>query len=209
MKPILYHYWRSSSSWRVRWALAVKAVDFESRIVDLSAGEQLSPEARAKNPIGHIPILEIDGLVLAESVAILEYLEDTRPTPALYPTGAAARARTRRFVETINSGIQPLQNLSVLKRAAADPAGQKEWAAHFNQRGMAACEALIHESGPFALGAELSVADLFLVPQVYSARRFGVDLAPYPLVLRAEAAALATEQAQAALPETQPGAPRP
>jgi len=210
----LYHYWRSSSAWRVRWALAIKGIAFESAIVDLAAGQQLGADQRARNPIAHVPTLEIDGLTLSESVAILEYLDDTRPTPALYPTSAAARARTRQVVELINSGIQPLQNLTVLKQHTGDAAGQKAWAAHFNQRGLAALESTLVQlgahfpPGPFALGDRLSVADLYLVPQVYSARRFGVDLTPYPRVLAAEAAALASPHAASALPENQPGAPR-
>lgn len=210
----LYQYWRSSSSWRVRWALAIKGLAYESVIIDLAAGAQLSAEQRARNPIAHVPTLEVDGLTLSESVAIIEYLDDTRPTPALYPSGAVARARARQVVELINSGIQPLQNLTVLKQHSSDPASQKAWAAHFNQRGMAALETTLVQlgahfpPGPFALGDRLTVADLFLVPQVYSARRFGVDLTPYPRVLAAEAAALASPHAASALPENQPGAPK-
>src|SRR5437867_1461795 len=98
MKAILYQFWRSSASWRVRWALAIKGVDFESVPVDLLAGEQVGPEHLARNPIGHVPALSIDGHMLAESVAIIEYLEETRPAPPLFPTEPRLRARVRQLV---------------------------------------------------------------------------------------------------------------
>lgn len=214
MDVTLVHYWRSSASWRVRWALAIKGVRFESVMVDLLAGQQRAEEHRRRNPIGHVPALSIDGRWLAESVAILEYLEERIPAPPLYPRDPWARARVRQLVETVNAGVQPLQNLVVLDRAApGDKEGQKTWAAHWNQRGLAAYERLLGElaaeglGGRFSLGDTLTAADLFLVPQVYSARRFGVDVAAFPRVLAAEAVALATEHAEGARPENQPGAP--
>jgi maleylacetoacetate isomerase len=214
-KVTLYQYWRSSSSWRVRWALAIKDIAFDSVAVNLLDNEQRADAHDARNPARYVPALAIDGRVLAESVAILEYLDETRPTPALYPRDAWLRARVRQVVETVNSGIQPLQNLSVLQRhAEGDAAAQKQWAAYFNDRGMHVLERLLCEidaetgrAGTFAVGDAISAADLFIVPQVYSARRFGVDVAKYPRVLAAERAALATEHASAALPENQPGAP--
>jgi maleylacetoacetate isomerase len=216
MKPILYQYWRSSCSWRVRWALAIKGVAFESVPVNLLASEQLSDEHRARNPLGHVPALVIDGRSLAESVAIIEYLEETIPTPALYPRDPWARARVRQLVELVNAGVQPLQNLSVQRYHSPDAAAQAEWARHFNERGLAAYEALLGViaaeqggAGPFSVGDTLTAAELFLVPQVYSARRFGLELSRFPRVLAAEAAALATEHAAGALPERQPGAPAP
>ncbi len=214
MTVALHHFWRSSASWRVRWALAIKGIAFESVMVDLAAGEQTREAHRARNPIGHVPALEIDGLLLAESVAIIEYLEETRPTPALYPRDPIARARVRQLVELVNAGIQPLQNLVTLARHSTDAAEQKSWASHFNVRGLTALDALLVRTdrefgaGRFAFGDSLTAADLYLVPQVYSARRFGVDLTPYSRVLTAESAALATEHAQGARPESQPGAPQ-
>src|SRR5262245_33497303 len=98
----LFHFWRSSASWRVRWALAIKGIPFTSQMVDLGAGEQRSAEHRARNPIGHVPALFIDGQWFGESVAILEYLEETRPSPALYPREPRARARVRQIVELCN-----------------------------------------------------------------------------------------------------------
>jgi maleylacetoacetate isomerase len=214
MDTILYQFWRSSASWRVRWALAVKGVPFTSVPVDIVAGEQLTAEHRARNPMAHVPALWIDGRSLAESVAILEYLEETRPTPALYPREPWARARVRQVVELVNSGIQPLQNLITQARHSKDPEEQKAFARFFNERGLAACEALlasiaaeIPNANGFAVGSSLSAADVFLVPQIATARRFNVDLSAYPRLLAAEAAALATEHAASALPENQPGAP--
>jgi len=215
MDTILYQFWRSSASWRVRWALAIKGVAFQSVPVDLDADEQLSAEHRARNPMAHVPALWIDGHTLAESVAILEYLEETRPASPLYPKDRWARARVRQVVELVNAGIQPMQNLVVLKRHSADAEEQKAWLQYFNQRGLAACEALlgtiaaeIPGLGHYAVGSALTAADIFLVPQIATARRFGVDLAPFPRLLAVETAALATPHAVGALPENQVGAPR-
>lgn len=218
MKPILYHYWRSSASWRARWALAIKGVDFDSVMVDIYKGEQLGPEHRARNPIGHVPALFIDGHCLSESVAILEYLEETRPSPALYPAAGepVLRARVRHLVELINSGVQPLQNMAVYRRHSSDEAEQAAWCKHFNERGLAAYEAMLdviaaERGGPsrFSVGDTLTAADIYLVPQVYSARRFGVDLSAYPRCVAIEREVMATEHAEGALPERQPGAPTP
>ncbi len=215
MDTILYHYWRSSASWRVRWALAIKGVEFQSVAVNLVTDEQVSDAHRARNPVGHVPALWIDGHTLAESVAILEYLEETRPASPLYPKDRWARARVRQVVELVNSGIQPLQNLVVYKRHSSDAEEQKAWLQFFNQRGLAACEALlgtiaaeIPGQGGHAVGSALTAADIFLVPQIATARRFGVDLAPFPRLLAVEAAALATPHAEGALPQNQTDAPR-
>jgi maleylacetoacetate isomerase len=211
----LYHYWRSSASWRVRWALAHKGISFERVAVNLLERQQRGDEHRARNPIGHVPALEVaPGRFLAESVAILEWLEETHPEPRLYPLDPWARARVRQVCELVNAGIQPLQNLVVLDKVSADPEVKKAWARDFNERGLAALEKLLRAideelaEGAFAVGATLTAADLFVVPQVYSARRFGVDVSAYPRVLRAEASALATEHADGARPETQPDAVR-
>src|SRR5947208_539183 len=142
METILYHYWLSSSSWRVRWALAIKGVPYRSEMIDLRAGEQHRPEHRARNPLGYVPTLRIDGHTLGESVAIIEYLDERFPDPPLYPRDPWRRARVRQLVELVNSGIQPMQNLTVLQRISPDRAAQTEWARHFNERGMAACESL-------------------------------------------------------------------
>lgn len=211
----LYQYWRSSASWRVRWALAHKGIDFETVVVNILEGEQLTEAHRARNPIGHVPALVLDGHTFAESVAILEYLEETRPEPALYPKDAVGRARVRQLVELVNAGIQPLQNLVTMKRHSADLEEQKAWTRFFNERGLAAVERVLEglaaegrNVGTFAYGGSLTAADLLLVPQVFTARRFGVDLSSFPRTVAAEKAALATPHAAGALPEAQPGAPK-
>lgn len=152
-KAILYAFWRSSASWRVRWALAHKGVPFELVAVDLGAGAQRQPEHLARNPMGRVPALVLDGHTLAESVAIFEYLEETRPEPPLYPRDPYRRARVRQVVETVNSAIQPFQNTVAFERAGADRAQQKHFAHHFNATGLAALEQLL---GQIARGASAS-----------------------------------------------------
>jgi maleylacetoacetate isomerase len=215
VRPVLYHYWRSSSSWRVRWALSIKGVEHDAVAVDLRAGEQHAPIHLARNPMGHVPALVMGDRCLGESVAIFEYLEETIPSPPLYPTDPWLRARTRQIVELVNAGVQPLQNLGVLGTHSHEPARQKLWAAAWNARGLSALETLLgvleaERGGPskFCIGDTLTAADLFLVPQVYSARRFDVDVSVFPRVLAIEHAAMATPHAEAALPERQPDAPR-
>ena len=214
MDTILYQYWRSSASYRVRWALAIKGVPFTTVPIDITHGEQLTAEHRARNPIAHVPALWIDGHILAESVAIFEYLEETRPTPALYPRAPWERARVRQVVELVNAGIQPLQNLVTMARHSADGAEQKAFAKFFNERGLLALEALVTSiaaeipgDGRFSVGSSLTAADLFVVPQVAVGRRFGVDMSKVPRLLAIEAAVLATEHAAGAAPERQAGAP--
>ena len=213
-KPILYQFWQSSASWRVRWALAHKGIEFEKVAIDLTQDAQSSPEHKKRNPMGRVPALVIDGHTLAESVAIFEYLEETRPEPPLYPRDPYRRARVRQVVETVNSAIQPFQNTVAFERAGADAQLQKHYAHHFNERGMAVLEELLGEiarelgESRHAVGDSLTAADLFVTPQVAGAKRFGVDLAKFPRVLAVEAAALATEHAHGALPQSQPDAPR-
>jgi maleylpyruvate isomerase len=215
MKIVLYGYWRSSSSHRVRLALALKKVPHESVAVNLLAGQQRSSEHTALNPMGFVPCLVVDGKPFTESVAIVELLEDLFADPPLYPKDPFARARMRALVELVNSGIQPLQNLLVLDRVSKDAGARKEWLGFFIARGLTAFEALLaaHEKeegrgdvGPFCCGKTVTAADVFLLPQLYAARRFHVDLSSCPRILRAEAALLATEAAKVAAPENQPDA---
>jgi maleylacetoacetate isomerase len=203
----LFHYWRSSSSWRVRWALAHKNVAYESHAVDLLKGAQRDAEYVTRSPMGLVPCLMVDQRPLTESVAIIEWLEDSHPGPALYPRDPWARARTRQLVELVNSGTQPLQNLSVNHYVSSDRDKQAEWARHWITRGLTAIERelelLASEglSGRFAVGDALTAADLFLCPQLYNARRFNVDLTVFPRARAAEEAALATDSARASHPD--------
>lgn len=207
MRVVLHHH-ATSSSWRVRWALAAKGIEFESVLVDLQGGAQRQSDFLGRNPMGRVPVLEMDGYVLAESVAIFEYLEEVRPDPPLYPRTPIERARVRQLVELVNSGIQPLQNTSAQRRHSPDRAEQVAFAATFNEWGLCALEALLRAFdaergavGRFAYGDRLTSADLYLVPQVASARRLGVAVDPYPRVLAAEASALATPAAARAHPD--------
>jgi len=214
METTLYQFWRSTASWRVRWALAIKGIPFTSVPVNLLAGEQLAPEHLARNPMAHVPVLFIDGRSLAESVAILEYLEETRRETPLYPKDAWARARVRQLVELVNAGVQPLQNIVVTAKHSSDVDAQNEWVRFFNERALASAEALlgvvakeIPRAGGFAVGGALTAADIFLVPQLATARRYGVDTARFPVLTGIEAAARETPHYEGALPERQPGAP--
>lgn len=202
----LYHFFASSTSWRVRWALALKGLAYEARHVDLVRNEHLTPDNFARNPIGHVPTLVHRGRALTESIAICEYLDEAfEGGPPLLPREPWARARARQIVETINAGTQPLVNL-VVRRRLGDEAAQKPWLAWALGRGLGACEALVGAAraegfgGPFALGPEPTLPDVCIVPQLFSARRFGVDLSPYPALVALEAAALATDACAAASP---------
>jgi maleylacetoacetate isomerase len=203
-KLVLSTYWRSSCSYRVRIALAYKKLTYESSFVNLLEGEQKKPEHLAKNPIGHVPALTIDGVTYVESVAIMELLEELYPDPPLLPKAPHERARVRALVQTIASGIQPLQNLIVLERVGGkDQEKRNDWMKFWVSRGLAAFEAQASESGPFAAGAAFTMADACLVPQIYAARRVSLDLTPFPRIVRAEAAASDLPFVAAARPEAQ------
>ncbi len=213
-KLVLYNYWRSSSSYRVRIALAAKGLAYDYAVVNILKDEHASDEHKARSPMGYVPCLSVDGKPFVESVALIELLDEVFPEPALFPRDPFARARVRALVEIVNSGTQPLQNRHVMLHRSPDAEHQKSWAKYFIARGLMALEALmtmyereLGGRGRFAYGDTLGAADAFLVPQMYNARRFGLELASYPRVVAAEEAALATDAVQAALPENQPDAP--
>jgi maleylpyruvate isomerase len=210
---ILYDYWRSSSAWRVRFALHWKGVPFERRVVNLikDGGEQHAAEFQTMNPLRQVPVLVTDdGRPIAQSMAIVGYLEERFPKPPLLPADAWLRARARQLAEMVNSGTQPLQNLTVLDRVQAGGLDRNEWARHFIARGLAALEAAAHETaGAFLVGDTVSLADAYLVPQLYNARRFNVDLAPLPTLVRIESACAALPAFAAAHPDAQSDAVRP
>jgi maleylpyruvate isomerase len=210
----LYGYWRSSSSWRVRIALAHKGLEYEYLPVHLvkDGGEQHQEAFKRLNPMGQVPLLvvDVDGVphAIGQSMAILEYLEERYPASPLLPKGLVQRARARQLAEIVNSGIQPLQNLKVIQKLR-DELGQdaKTWCAEAIVEGLAAYETLARPwAGTYSVGDEVSFADLCLVPQLYNARRFGVDLEPYPTVLGIEAACLNLEAFEASHPDRQPDA---
>ncbi len=210
----LYGYWRSSCSWRVRIGLNLKGLAYEYAPVHLvkDGGQQNTEAYRALNPMRTVPTLEWSewGTVnrLGQSLAILEYLEARFPTPALLPNDLLLKARVRMLAEMVNSGIQPLQNLSVQQYVKAELKGdEKAFSAHWNQRGLAALETAVKDTaGTYCVGDSVTFADLCLVPQLYGARRLSVDLTPYPTLLRIEAACGALPAFQAAHPDRQPDA---
>ena len=203
--PILFSYWRSSSSWRIRLALQYKDIAYEYKAVNLLASEQLAEAYSKVNPQGLIPALAIDGVTLAESMAILEYLEETRPEKPLLPKDFKARALVRRISQMIVADIQPVQNLKVLKYLGADR--KMDWGKHFITQGFDAIEEVLKSSaGKYCVGDTLSFADCCLVPQVYNARRFQVDLEAYPIIMRIHDSIEELDFAKAAHPDQQPDA---
>ena len=207
MKLRLYHYWRSSSSYRVRFALGLKGIAFESAIVNLLTEDTESPEFRKRNPAGQVPVIELQdgpdaGKFIAESMAIMEWLEETQPKPALLPGTALDRARIRQLAEIVNSGTQPLHNLTVFQHHSPEPAEQRRWNQHWIRNGMQAYETVVRETaGKFSMGDSPTLADTCLVPQCYAAERFDVPLSDYPTIARINANLLALPSCQAAHPD--------
>jgi maleylpyruvate isomerase len=193
----LYGYWRSSATWRVRIALGLKALPYEYEAVHLlkEGGQQFTDEHRQRNAMKQVPVLEVldakgEPQLLGQSLAILEYLEEVYPQPALLPTDPVLRARVRQLAEIVNSGIQPFQNLSV-GRYLSDTLGAdvKAWTRHFVGQGLQAFDATARQcAGTFCVGDTPTLADACLVPQLYAARRFDVPVDEYPLLLRIEEA---------------------
>ena len=207
-RPILHDYYRSSAAYRVRIALNLKGVDYEQRSVNLAAGEQQADAYRAVNPQGLVPLLEIDGHRIAQSLAIIVYLDQTIADPPLMPRDPADGAHVRAMAMTVACDIHPLNNLRVLKYLKG-PLGQEQpaidaWIGHWISEGFAALEAMsAPRAGHFLFGDFPTIADVCLVPQMYNARRFGVPVDDYPTLLRAEANALALDAFAAASPDRQ------
>lgn len=212
----LYGYWRSSSSWRVRLALEIKGLAYDNRPVHLvrDGGEQHHADFHAKNPMQQVPVLEgrLGGapFQISQSVAIMEMIEEVAPGPALLPPDPASRAQVRALTEVINSGIQPVQNLSVLQKVANELGGDKvAWAKWAIERGLLALEEMAQATaGRCLVGDAPTLADLCLIPQMYNARRFGVALSAMPTLARVDETLGATAPFQAAHPDAQPDAQR-
>jgi maleylpyruvate isomerase len=207
----LHGYFRSSASYRVRIALNLKGLGAEHLPHHLRKGEQYAPAYLAINPQGLVPTLEDDtGAIITQSLAIIEWLEETHPLPPLLPKEALRRAKVRAFALAIASDTHPVQNLKVLARLREMGLPEDKvsaWAGWANREGLTACEKLIEkESGPFCFGTAPTMADLCLVPQLANARRFGVDINAYPRLLQAEAAAKAMPAFADAAPDKQPDA---
>ncbi|NIX77056.1 maleylacetoacetate isomerase [Microvirga terricola] len=205
----LYTYFRSSAAFRVRIALNIKGVAYEAAPVNILKGEQRGEAYQAINPQKRIPSLDVEGETLVQSPAILEYLDETHPEPPLLPIGAVHRAKVRAVASIVACDIHPLNNsgtLSYLKhKLGHDQAALDEWYAHWVREGFEAIEALI-EPGPFAFGSRVTLADIYLVPQVFNARRFNIPLDPYPKIAAVEAACMALPAFQRAAPAQQPDA---
>ncbi|KAJ3369020.1 Glutathione S-transferase zeta-1 [Allomyces arbusculus] len=184
-KPVLHTYFRSSCSWRVRIALHHKQIDYTPSYVNLLKGEQKGDKYAATNPGKLLPALEIDGNVLTQSVAILEYLEETRPQHPLLPSDAAGRAHVRALVNAIACDIQPLGNLRVQQYHSTEAEQKLAWGRHWTTLGFVGVEAAIAKrGGKYCYGDNVTLADVCLVPQVYNAGRFGVDMTQFPNIVR-------------------------
>ena len=207
----LHGYFRSSASYRVRIALNLKGLRAEQLPCHLRKGEQRAPAFLAINLQGLVPALQNDaGATLTQSLAIIEWLDETHPEPPLLPNDPLRRAKVRAFAQVLACDIHPVQNLKVLARLRELGVAEDKvtgWAGWANREGLAACEKLIAgEPGPFCFGSAPTLADLCLVPQLANARRFGVDVNAFPRLLKAEAAAKAMPAFADAAPDKQPDA---
>jgi maleylpyruvate isomerase len=209
----LYSYFRSSAAYRVRIALNLKGLGFETVPVHLlkGGGEQLSANYRSLNPTGLVPTLVDDGLTIGQSMAILENLDEVHPSPALLPADAPGRARVRAIAQTIACDIHPLNNLRVLKylkhELKVDEEAKNAWYRHWIDVGLTSVEAMLAgkpETGRYCHGDQPSFEDLCLVPQVFNARRFGCELSGFPTILRIDEACAQLPAFQKAAPEAQP-----
>ncbi|MCX7174672.1 MAG: maleylacetoacetate isomerase [Proteobacteria bacterium] len=209
----LYTYFRSSASFRVRIALNLKGLAYEAIPVHLlrDGGEQHAPDYRHKSPLGTVPVLETDNAIIIQSLAIIEYLEETHPVPALLPVDSLARARVRAIAQTISCEIHPLNNLRVLAylkhTLAADEAVRNVWYRHWVNLGLAGVETQLHQSsetGVYCHGDAPTLADCCLVPQVFNARRFDCSLEAMPTIRRIVAQCETLDAVQRAAPANQP-----
>jgi maleylacetoacetate isomerase len=208
---ILYSYFRSSASYRARISLHYKKLPFLYVPVHLikDGGEQHKDEYKRLNPQSQVPCLVHHGRPIGQSMAIIQYLEDVCHEPPLFPNIPYDRALVMQICETFNSGLQPFQNLAVLgeleKNWGATPEKKTEWIHHWNHIGLSTVETLLKKTaGDFAYGDKVTAADVFLVPHVFSAKRFNVDLSKYPNITRVNSNALELEAFQLAEPSRQP-----
>jgi maleylacetoacetate isomerase len=207
-RAILNDYFRSSAAYRVRIALNLKGVDYESRPIDLREGEQKSSSYKALNPQGFVPMLEIDDHRLTQSLAICDYLDSRFPDPPFLPADPNDRAHVLAMALSIACDIHPLNNLRVLKYLSGplqqDEEKREKWYAHWVTEGFEALEAMAKSrSGGFLFGNLPTLADICLVPQMYNARRFNIAVENYPTLLRADASANAIPAFAAAHPDKQ------
>jgi maleylpyruvate isomerase len=212
-EALLHGYFRSSTSFRVRIALNLKGIAYDQSFRHLRKGEQRAPDYLKLNPQGLVPTLDIDGLHLTQSLAIIEYLDETHPAPALLPATPAARARVRSLAQMLALEIHPINNLRVLQdlktRFGADDEAQAAWFRHWVMETFAALETRLAgdaATGRFCHGNAPGLADICLVPQVVNNMRFNVDMAPYPTISRIHKACLEIPAFADAMPAKQPDA---
>jgi maleylacetoacetate isomerase len=209
----LYTYYRSSASYRVRIALALKSIAYTSHSINLVEAEQATPAYLAHNPQGLIPALEIgNGQLISQSTAIIEWLEETFPTPPLLPADAFARAKVRSLVNHIACDVHPLNNLSVQQYLAQNLNANAEqvlaWYSHWVQRGFNSIELIAREgNGLYCFGDQPGMADCYLIPQVYNALRFHVDINAYPAIMSVYEHCNTLEPFRQAHPSRQPDTP--
>ena len=213
---LLYSYWRSSAAYRVRIGLNLKGLRYEIQPVHLlrNGGEQHSESFRQANPQGLVPVLQHGSRQLRQSLAILEYLDETWPDRPLLPATARARQRARALAQAIACDVHPLNNLRVLKYFEHEwnvPQPERDvWVRHWITEGFAAIESMLGDhlsTGQYCEGEAPTIADCCLIPQVYNARRFGVDIEQYPTIARIEKACLELPAFDLARPERQPDKP--
>lgn len=209
----LYGYWRSSCTWRVRLVLAYKGLAYRVHPVHLleGGGQQHQPDHLEKSPLAQVPALEHKGLTLSQSLPIMLYLEDSFASPSVLPAEGAARYQVLEIAEAINAGTQPLQNLEVMQRLSKDFGLSKEqaraFASAYIERGLKGTEKLIRRSrGIYCVGNQFTIADACLIPQLYNARRFELDLDKFPVLLEIETALSKLSILDSAHPDRQPDA---
>jgi maleylacetoacetate isomerase len=209
-KPRLYSYFRSSCSWRVRIALNLAGLEVEQVHIHLvkNGGEQHSQDYKKLNPLGQVPTLEMDGLLLTQSVAIMEYIHDTHPEAHILPEDPAMKAKVRMITEMICSGIQPIQNLSVMQKHSQDQAERMAWSKYWITAGFRALEAVLQKTaGECCVGDTVTMADCCIVPQVFNAARFSVDMSEFPMIEKLNENLSSRPEFMAAHPTQQPDCP--
>ncbi|KAG0242119.1 glutathione S-transferase [Mortierella sp. GBAus27b] len=210
-QPVLYSFWRSSCAWRVRLGLSLKNIPYETRPIDLLTEQNKTPEYKQIQPFGAVPafidnINNDKGAILIESVAILEYLDETRPGFPLLPKDPVDKATVRALVQAVAMDIQPICQMRVLKYIGKEK--EPEWARHFMSEGFAALERMLERtSGKYSFGNSVTMADVLLVPQFYNGVRFGVDMTQYPIINRINDALEQLDAFKAAHPSVQPDCP--
>lgn len=210
----LYTYYRSSTAYRARIALNYKGLTYQQQAVHLleGGGQQHKPEYRALNPAGEVPTLIHNGKSLSQSFAIIEYLDELYPQPPLFPQSAFERAKVRQICEHINCGIHPIANLKVqqylTQKLGASEEQKNQWLQYWIKEGLTALEKLLEQNaGDFAFGDTVTAADLFVVPQVFSAKRFGVNSEEFPNLHRVSSNAVKIDAFVRAHPHVQPDTP--